>query len=92
MGWWGGWGGGVPPREPPSLTWSLTRSLSACLAARALVSYDHLDENTVRALGNTPRYFVPLGVKAWFTGLGLTNVVEGACAVWAGPVHTPHRP
>ena len=43
----------------------------------------------MRALGNTPRYFVPLGVKAWFTGLGLTNVVEGACVVGVGPVHTP---
>jgi len=38
--------------------------------------YDHLDYNTVKALGNTPRWFVPKGVKAWFTGMGIDNVVE----------------
>ncbi|XP_024541309.1 N-acyl-phosphatidylethanolamine-hydrolyzing phospholipase D [Selaginella moellendorffii] len=38
--------------------------------------YDHLDETTVRALGNTPLYLVPLGIKKWFNGIGITNVVE----------------
>ncbi|KAG0557328.1 hypothetical protein KC19_11G120600 [Ceratodon purpureus] len=38
--------------------------------------YDHLDEATVRALGNKPLYLVPLGIKSWFTSLGITNVVE----------------
>jgi hypothetical protein len=27
---------------------------------------DHLDEPTVRALGNKPLYLVPLGIKSWY--------------------------
>eukprot|EP00246_Nothoceros_aenigmaticus_P002244 TRINITY_DN13062_c0_g1_i1.p1 TRINITY_DN13062_c0_g1~~TRINITY_DN13062_c0_g1_i1.p1 ORF type:complete len:361 (+),score=39.76 TRINITY_DN13062_c0_g1_i1:95-1177(+) len=38
--------------------------------------YDHLDEGTVKKLGNKPLYLVPLGLKSWFTSLGITNVVE----------------
>ncbi|BBN19730.1 N-acyl-phosphatidylethanolamine-hydrolysing phospholipase D [Marchantia polymorpha subsp. ruderalis] len=38
--------------------------------------YDHLDERTVKELGNKPLYLVPSGVKSWFTSLGITNVVE----------------
>jgi N-acyl-phosphatidylethanolamine-hydrolysing phospholipase D len=38
--------------------------------------YDHLDEDSVKALGNTPRYFVPLGFAAWFKERGITNVQE----------------
>ncbi|KAL3690220.1 hypothetical protein R1sor_016529 [Riccia sorocarpa] len=38
--------------------------------------YDHLDARTVKELGNKPLYLVPLGVKAWFTNQGITNVVE----------------
>ncbi len=33
--------------------------------------YDHLDTATIKALGNTPRYFVPLGVKRWFVNKGI---------------------
>lgn len=28
--------------------------------------YDHLCYDTIRTLGNRPKYFVPLGVKSWF--------------------------
>ncbi|MBC8180010.1 MBL fold metallo-hydrolase [candidate division KSB1 bacterium] len=38
--------------------------------------YDHLDRQTVRALGNAPRWLVPLGLKKWFHKQGLTNVQE----------------
>lgn len=42
--------------------------------------YDHLDEGTVRHLaaqaGGSPRFFVPLGLKAWFAGKGIHDVVE----------------
>ena len=42
--------------------------------------YDHLDEGTVRHLaaqaGGSPRFFVPLGLKAWFVGKGIHDVVE----------------
>lgn len=42
--------------------------------------YDHLDEGTVRRLaqqpGGSPRFFVPLGNRAWFKQLGIDDVVE----------------
>ncbi|MFQ6610396.1 MAG: MBL fold metallo-hydrolase [Fidelibacterota bacterium] len=38
--------------------------------------YDHLDKSTVLKLGNSPKWLVPLGLKAWFESLGITNVVE----------------
>lgn len=33
--------------------------------------YDHLDTASVQALGDGPRYFVPLGVKPWMVGKGI---------------------
>jgi L-ascorbate metabolism protein UlaG (beta-lactamase superfamily) len=40
--------------------------------------YDHLDEPTVRRLAaeHRPRFLVPLGLKAWFADLGITDVEE----------------
>jgi L-ascorbate metabolism protein UlaG (beta-lactamase superfamily) len=42
--------------------------------------YDHLDYGTVKHLsrqaGGSPRFFVPLGLKAWFAGHGMPDVVE----------------
>ena len=42
--------------------------------------YDHLDAPTVATLaaqpGGPPLFVVPLGLKAWFAGLGIANVVE----------------
>jgi N-acyl-phosphatidylethanolamine-hydrolysing phospholipase D len=40
--------------------------------------YDHLDEATVRRLAreHRPRFFVPLGLKAWLADVGITDVVE----------------
>ncbi len=35
--------------------------------------YDHLDSAAVRLLGNTPIYFVPLGLKAWFLSKGIRS-------------------
>jgi N-acyl-phosphatidylethanolamine-hydrolysing phospholipase D len=46
--------------------------------------YDHLDLATVKHLsrqaGGSPRFFVPLGLKAWFVGHGMREVVE--CDWW----------
>lgn len=40
--------------------------------------YDHLDVATVRQIAAThrPRFVVPLGLRAWFADLGITDVVE----------------
>lgn len=42
--------------------------------------YDHLDEATVTRLASmpqgSPRFLVPLGLKAWFASLGITRVDE----------------
>jgi N-acyl-phosphatidylethanolamine-hydrolysing phospholipase D len=40
--------------------------------------YDHLDAATVLRLAreHQPRFFVPLGIKAWLLALGIDNVVE----------------
>ena len=42
--------------------------------------YDHLDVASVKALagqpGGSPRFFAGLGSKAWFAGLGITDVAE----------------
>lgn len=38
--------------------------------------YDHLDVESVKALGNKPLWLVPLGLKQWFMQFGVTNVIE----------------
>lgn len=38
--------------------------------------YDHLDVETVQALGNNTLWIVPLGLKDWFAQFDVTNVVE----------------
>lgn len=38
--------------------------------------FDHLDIEAVRELGNSVRWYVPLGVKDWFTEQGVKNVIE----------------
>jgi N-acyl-phosphatidylethanolamine-hydrolysing phospholipase D len=40
--------------------------------------FDHLDVATVTRLAavHRPRFYVPLGLKAWFADLGITDVVE----------------
>lgn len=38
--------------------------------------YDHLEERTVKRLGNGPTWFVPLGNAAWFAQRKVDNVVE----------------
>ena len=35
--------------------------------------YDHLDTRSIKALGNKPLYFVPLGLKSWFIAKGIAS-------------------
>lgn len=44
--------------------------------------YDHLDQATIRWLGNRPTYLVPARLGAWFHALGCTKVHE--CSWWEG--------
>lgn len=73
-----GWAG--PARMmPPGLTFEQLPEIDAVLISHN--HYDHLDEGTVLELhrrqpGKPPRFFVPLGLKAWFAARGITNVVE----------------
>ncbi len=34
--------------------------------------YDHMDTDSLQALGNMPHYFVPLGIKPWLTKKGIS--------------------
>ncbi len=38
--------------------------------------YDHLDSATITKLGNTTKFFVPLGLSPWFRNLGVDDVME----------------
>ncbi|KAI9363989.1 beta-lactamase superfamily domain-containing protein [Zopfochytrium polystomum] len=38
--------------------------------------YDHLDRAVVASLRNTVTWYIPLGLKEWFAGMSVTNVVE----------------
>lgn len=40
--------------------------------------YDHLDEASIKAIGNTATYLVPSGLKAWFVNAGIeaSRVIE----------------
>ena len=38
--------------------------------------YDHLDRPTIKSLGASPRYVLPINLAPWFAGLGIANVAE----------------
>ncbi|BFZ62552.1 hypothetical protein YB2330_003653 [Saitoella coloradoensis] len=38
--------------------------------------YDHLEEASVLAIGDSAEWFVPMGMKAWFNDLGVFRVTE----------------
>ncbi|CAO3576703.1 unnamed protein product [Absidia cylindrospora] len=44
-----------------------------------LISHDHvghLDDHVVKQLGNTVTWYIPLGLRDWFVGCGIENVIE----------------
>jgi L-ascorbate metabolism protein UlaG (beta-lactamase superfamily) len=69
---------GPKRRVPPALPIAELPHVDAVIISHN--HYDHLDEASVKALnrqpGGPPRFFVPLGMKAWFAERDITNVVE----------------
>jgi L-ascorbate metabolism protein UlaG (beta-lactamase superfamily) len=69
----------VPKRKtPPALT---AKDLEALGIGKlnVLIShnhYDHLDRKSIASLPDDARYYVPLGLKAFFTDLGKQDIVE----------------
>jgi N-acyl-phosphatidylethanolamine-hydrolysing phospholipase D len=38
--------------------------------------FDHLEDASVRKIGNSACWYVPMGLKKWFNRRGIHNVVE----------------
>jgi N-acyl-phosphatidylethanolamine-hydrolysing phospholipase D len=50
---------------------------------------DHLDENTVKSLGDSVTWYIPLGLRDWFVSKGVENVIE---LDWWQEIHHKERP
>jgi N-acyl-phosphatidylethanolamine-hydrolysing phospholipase D len=66
--------------QPPGLSLATLPRIDVVLISHN--HYDHLDEQSVRALasqkGGAPLYLVPMGNGAWFKALGISSVVDMA--------------
>jgi N-acyl-phosphatidylethanolamine-hydrolysing phospholipase D len=67
--------------QPPGVAMADLPHIDAVLISHN--HYDHLDRNSVaqldekaKAAGKTTLFIVPLGLKAWFNGIGIDSVVE----------------
>jgi N-acyl-phosphatidylethanolamine-hydrolysing phospholipase D len=67
---------GVRRYTPPGIAFEDLPPIDVVLISHD--HYDHLDRATVERLARThrPRFFVPLGLGAWFADLGIPDVVE----------------
>lgn len=56
---------------PPALTLDQLPPIDVVVISHD--HYDHLDKPSIAKLGNQPKYFVPLGIKAWLEGQGVAS-------------------
>jgi N-acyl-phosphatidylethanolamine-hydrolysing phospholipase D len=61
-------------RSPPGIPFNRLPPIHAVLISHN--HYDHLDLETVKKLGNKPKYFIPLKLGQWFHDEKITNYVE----------------
>jgi L-ascorbate metabolism protein UlaG (beta-lactamase superfamily) len=54
---------------PPALTIEELPPIDAVIISHS--HYDHMDTASLKALGNKPHYFVPLGIKPWLISKGI---------------------
>ncbi len=66
----------IGPRRisPPGIPFDELPSIHAVILSHD--HYDHLDEPTIRRLGDSVRYIVPLGLRDWLAKRGISDVVE----------------
>jgi N-acyl-phosphatidylethanolamine-hydrolysing phospholipase D len=65
---------GPKRQSPPGIPFDRLPPIDAVLESHN--HYDHLDLYTVKKLGNSPRYFIPLKLGKWFNDQEITNYVE----------------
>jgi len=65
---------GFSRKSPPGIPFDRLPPIHAVLISHN--HYDHLDLYTVKKLGNSPKYFVPLKLGQWFLDQKITNTVE----------------
>lgn len=61
---------------PPAFSKDELKSFRVDFVVISHSHYDHLEVATVKALGDSTKWYVPLGLKEWFASQGVTNVVE----------------
>ena len=65
---------GFERKSPPGIPFDRLPPIHAVLISHN--HYDHLDLYTVKKLGNSPKYFIPLKLGQWFLDQKITNYVE----------------
>jgi L-ascorbate metabolism protein UlaG (beta-lactamase superfamily) len=67
-------GMGFKRKSPPGIPFDRLPPIHAVVLSHN--HYDHLDLYTVKKLGNTPKYFIPLKLGPWFSKRKITNFEE----------------
>jgi len=67
-------GVGFKRRSTPGIPFDRLPPIHAVLISHN--HYDHLDRYTIKKLGNSPKYFIPLKLGQWFSSRKVTNYEE----------------